>query len=255
MKRLAVYLLFLFSGIGVFALDGREVMEKVDSRERGKSSHAVVRMDLIDKKGSVNTRNVEMYAAEDAKGLKKFLVIFHSPASVRNTRYLAVENEGREDDKWIFLPALKRVRRIAAAEGGNSFMGSDFTYDDMSDREVGKDIHVLLKEEKEGPADCYVVESKPKDPKDSQYSKRIAWVDKNRWIPIKIELYDKSGNLQKTALMDSIEKVQGFWTPLKTTMKNIQTGTATVLTMEKFAWDEGIPPGLFTSRFLETGRP
>ena len=257
MKRsigIATGLFILWIG-SLFALDGREIMDRVDKRPTGKTSHARVRMDLIDSKGKVNTRSVEMFTVKDEKDLKKLVILFHAPASVKNTRYLAVENEGRDDDKWIYLPALKRVRRIAASEGGSSFMGSDFTYDDMSDRDVDRDNHKLLREEKLDSYQCYVVESSAKDPKDSQYSKRISWVAKEFWIPVKIELYDKKGNLLKIATMDKIDTLQGYVTPLQTTMKNLQKGTATVLSMEKFAWDESLPSSLFTTRYLETGKP
>jgi len=257
MKRsigIAAGLFLLWVG-SLFALDGREIMDRVDKRPTGKTSHARVRMDLIDSKGQVNTRSVEMFTVKGEKDLKKLVIVFHAPASVKDTRYLAVENEGRDDDKWIYLPALKRVRRIAASEGGSSFMGSDFTYDDMSDRDVDRDNHKLLREEKLESYQCYVVESSAKDPKDSQYSKRISWVAKDLWIPVKIELYDKKGNLQKVATMDKIDTIQGFVTPLQTTMKNVQKGTATVLVMEKFVWDEPLPSSLFTTRYLETGKP
>lgn len=257
MKRsigIAAVLFLLWIG-SLSALDGREIMLQVDKRPIGKTSHALVRMDLVDSKGQVNTRNVEMFSVKDEKDLKKLVIVFHAPASVKNTRYLAVENEGRDDDKWIYLPALKRVRRIAASEGGSSFMGSDFTYDDMSDRDVDRDNHKLLREGSIGSYQCYVVESSAKDPQDSQYSKRVSWIAKELWIPVKIELYDKKGNLQKIATMDRIETFKGFVTPMQTTMKNVQKGTATVLVMEKFAWDAPIPSSLFTTRYLETGKP
>ncbi|MFQ3621019.1 MAG: outer membrane lipoprotein-sorting protein [Spirochaetales bacterium] len=239
----------------LFPLDGREVMVNVDKRPTGNTSRALVKMDLVDSKGKVNSRSVEMFTVKDEKDLKKMVVVFHAPASVKDTRYLAIENEGRDDDKWIYLPALKRVRRIAASEGGSSFMGSDFTYDDMSERDVDKDDHKLLREEPLGQYSCYVIESAAKDPKDSQYSKRISWIAKDLWVPIKIELYDKRGSLQKVATLDKIEMLQGFVTPLQTTMKNVQKNTSTILTMEQFVWNEAIPAGIFTTRFLETGKP
>lgn len=249
-KIFGLFCILCVAGPALSAMDGREIMNRVDTRAKGATSHALVRMDLVDRKGSVNSRTVEMYATEDTKGPKRMTIVFYEPASVRNTRYLS-----SGDDRWIYLPALKRVRRIAASEGGGSFMGSDFTYDDMSDRDVDRDTHILLREEKLGTSNCHVVESFPVDPKDSQYSRRIAWVDADRWLPLKIELYDKSGNLLKTAEMEKTENIQGFWTPMRTVMRNVRTGTATVLDMVKFVWNEELPAGLFTTRFLETGRP
>ncbi len=255
LRKYAVTALFLLSPLVLRALDGRDVMRMVEDRDRGTSTRASVRMDLVDRKGAAGVREIEMFGVEDAGGLKKIVVVFNAPASVRNTRYLAAENAGRDDDKWIFLPALKRVRRIAASEGGSSFMGSDFTYDDLSGRDIDEDEHLLLREEKEAGEDCYVVESRPRVPGKSQYGRRISWIDKTRLIPLKIELYDKADRLLKIAGIGKIEKIQGYWTPTRTTMRNVQTGTSTTLTIGEFVWNETLPAGIFTQRYLETGRP
>ncbi len=255
-KRLFLTILSLILPMALlFPQSGDDIMRRVKDRETGSSSHALVQMELTDKKGVTSRRTLEMYGVKDSQGLNSMVVVFHEPASVRNTRYLAVENKGRDDDKWIFLPALKRVRRIAASEGGSSFMGSDFTYDDMSDREVEKDAHRLLREEQETGIDCFVVESVPKTGERTQYSRRVSWVDRERFLPLKIELFDRAGKLVKVATLEEIRKIQGYWTPTRTTMRNVQTGTATVLAMDKFVWDEALPAGIFTQRFLETGRP
>ena len=94
-------------------------------------------MDLVDKNGDVSSRRIEQYSMDDADDLGRVLMIFHAPASVKNTRFLVMEKEGdADDDQWIYLPAMQRVRRIAASEGSSSFMGSDFSYDDMSSRDI-----------------------------------------------------------------------------------------------------------------------
>ena len=126
-----------------------------------------------------------------------------SNASIAKTRFLQVENEiGKDDDKWIFLPALGRVRRISSSDKTSSFVGSDFTYGDMETREVSEDTHKLLKEEKYGKYDCYVVESVPVEKDDSQYSKRVTWVTKDSYVPVKAELYSKKTNINKGIKMN-----------------------------------------------------
>jgi outer membrane lipoprotein-sorting protein len=257
MKRKAfVVLLAGLAALAAFALDGREVIKNVKDRDTGSSTHALVQMDLVDKSGGINSRTVEMVGRKDAAGDQRMVVIFHRPASVANTRFLTLEHKGRDSDRWIYMPALKRVRRIAASEGGDSFMGSDFSYDDISqDRDVDKDEHKLLREERYQEQACYVVESTAKDQSASQYSRRVSWVAREMWLPLKIELYDKSNQLQKIATMEKVEKIQNIWTPMRTLMKNVQIGHSTVLAMQKYVYNENLPEGLFSNKFLETGKP
>ncbi|MFW5712353.1 MAG: outer membrane lipoprotein-sorting protein [Spirochaetota bacterium] len=251
---LAVALLLLAT-TGLFAIDGREVAENVYNRDTGDSMHSLVEMNLIESDGKISNRIVENWTKESEAGTASSVIVFHKPASVEGTRFLTIENEGRDDDQWIYLPGLGRVRRIAASEGDSSFMGTDFTYDDMQSRDVDEDSHTILREEQQADRDCYVVESVPKNPGDSQYSKRVQWVAKDIWIPVKVDFYDKSGDLLKTLIVERIEKVQGFWTTINTTMENQQTGHATELNIQKLVYNEDLPDGLFTTNFLRTGRP
>ncbi len=238
----------------LYAISGTEVAQNAHDRDNGDSTHALLQMDLVDKNGTVNSRIIETWAMEDEKGLDLMVMVFHKPASVASTRFLVVENEGRDDDKWIYLPALKKVRRIDSSEGSNSFMGTDLTYDDMETRKVEEDTHELLREEKIGENDCYVVKAVSIDPSNSQYSQRISWIDKNTWVPVKMELYDKKGSLEKVMTAEKIEQVQGYWTILKTSMKNVQTGHSTVLTMQKLVYNEKLARSLFSTQFLSAGR-
>lgn len=237
------------------ALTGTEVAEKVSNRPTGDSTHSLVKMVLIESDGSEKDRLVEEWSMENERGLSSSVIVFHEPASVKNTRFLMKERAAGDDDQWIYLPGLGRVRRIAASEGNSSFMGTDFTYNDMEGRDVADDTHTILREERQGGYDCYVVESVPKDPADSQYSKRIQWVAKENWIPVKVEFYDKSEELLKVLTIGRIEKVQGYHTAINTTMKNVQSGHATELNIQKLRYNEQLPDGLFTVHFLETGRP
>ncbi len=191
---------------------------------------------------------------ETEDDLSRLVIVFHRPASVEGTRFLVAENEDRDDDQWIYLPSLDRVRRIAGSEGGESFMGTDFTYDDLKTRDVDEDRHELLREEEFGGRECYVVESIPKDPDDSQYSKRVQWVAKDIWIPMKIELYDKSEDLLKVNTVEEVDQVQGYWTIMENVMENVQTGHKTRLDIQKIRYDEDLNPNLFSKNFLRTGR-
>ena len=117
-------------------------------------------------------------------------MFFKAPADVKNTSFLNYSyDDDRDDDQWLYLPALKKVKRISGGSKEDYFMGSDFTYEDMEKRSPNKDSHKLLKTETLNGEVCYVIESTPKE--EGQYSKRVAWVIKDKWIPLKIEFYDE----------------------------------------------------------------
>jgi outer membrane lipoprotein-sorting protein len=249
----ATAILFLLT-IPLQAQTGREIMQQAADKDMGDTTHTLVQMDLIDKNGTVSNRVVEMFGKENSEGSAMIMVIFHRPATVKGTRFLSITNEGRADDMWIYLPSLKRVRRIAASEGGESFMGTDLTYDDMGSKDVDNDDHTLVGEEDVDGYPCYVVESVPRDPSESEYSRRKTWVSREMLIPIRMELFDKEGALLKVLTVSEIENIQGFWTPKITRMTNVQENHSTVLTMERVIYNENLPDGIFTTRFLQTGR-
>ncbi|MGM0675777.1 MAG: outer membrane lipoprotein-sorting protein [Spirochaetota bacterium] len=253
-KTVSLIVLTLFVASTAAAIDGREVAEHVENRDDGETGHSLVNMDLIDEGGNTRSRIIEEWSMETEDDLSRLVIVFHRPASVEGTRFLVAENEDRDDDQWIYLPSLDRVRRIAGSEGGESFMGTDFTYDDLKTRDVDEDRHELLREEEFGGRECYVVESIPKDPDDSQYSKRVQWVAKDIWIPMKIELYDKSEDLLKVNTVEEVDQVQGYWTIMENVMENVQTGHKTRLDIQKIRYDEDLNPNLFSKNFLRTGR-
>jgi len=237
----------------LFALNGTEVIQSAHDVETGKTTHSAVQMDLISADGSVDRRLVEEWRMEE-NDLNKMIMVFRKPASVANTRFLQIENDDRGDDKWIYLPALKRVRRIAASDGEKSFMGTDITYDDMETRDVERDTHQLLGEETVDQWNCYKVKSMAKDPEDSQYGYRISWIDKETYVPVKVAMYDKQEELLKVLEVKKLEKVNAYWTPMDTLLTNVQTGHSTRVTFLKVVFDEPLNPRMFTTTFLERGK-
>ncbi len=238
---------------GLFAITGTEIAQNAHDVKDPATTHAAVKMDLVSANGDVDSRMVEEWSTEDGD-LESTVMVFRSPASVANTRFLQKENDGRDDDRWIYLPALKRVRRIAASDGGKSFMGTDMTYDDMGSRSVDQDTHELIGEETYESWDCYKVKGQAKDPEDSQYAYRITWFDKATWYPVKIEMYDKSEQLEKVMVVERLENIDGYDTPMAVKMTNVQTGHYTEVTMMKIVFDEPISDRLFTTNYLEQGR-
>lgn len=265
-KKIMMLGLGILMTIPSFAITGTEVSQLARDRDTGKTVMAAMEMKLVSKSGKVESDRRLMtwgYKYDIEKDLSKVVMEFKSPASIAKTRFLQVENEiGKDDDKWIYLPALGRVRRISSSDKTSSFVGSDFTYGDMETREVFEDTHKLLKEEKYGEYDCYVVESVPVEKDDSQYAKRITWVTKEGYIPVKAELYSKKTNeIQKRlTVQGKLEKVQGIWSVFSTTMENLETGHKTLLDVAKkdgkylLRYNGKMNPKRFTQSFIKTGR-
>ncbi len=265
MKRIILISILIVSiTFTAFAITGKQVMQKVDNRETGSSRHALMGMDLVDSDGNVRARTLEVWSIKYNKNqdLDKVVMEFQKPDSIEDTRFLQVENEKRDDDKWIYLPALGRVRRIASNQGDQAFVGSDFTYDDMDSRDVEEDKHKLIKEEKYNGYSCWVVRSIPKNLQDSQYSKRISWITKKHLVPVKVEMYDKKSEelLKVMKVKKDIKKINGIWTPIYTVMENVQTDHSTRLYVKGnqkrlfIEYNKKISPKRFTKRFIKTGR-
>jgi outer membrane lipoprotein-sorting protein len=176
---------------------------------------------------------------------------FLSPTDVKGAGFLVWGQENRADDQWLYLPELKRIKKIAASTRNGSFMGSDFSYYDMEDRSVDEADHTLLRSEPCPDGECYVIESVEKDLGDAVYSKSVTWVRKDPLVPVKMELHDKKGVHLKTATLESYELVKQVWVARKVTMQNHKKGTSTVLEIRSVKIDEGLGDELFTQRALQ----
>ena len=256
MKLIFAVIAFSLAGNFAFAQDAASIIEK--SRDRIKADTISTRSKMIvtAKNGTVTERTIDQYSKKDSKGNNRAIIVFQDPASVKGTRFLTIENPGKDNDQWIFLPSLGKVRRIAASEGSGSFMGTDFSYDDISsvDRKADLDTHKTLREEKFRDKDCYVIESSPRDT-NYQYSKMIQWIDKSNFVTYKIELYDKKGSQVKLLEILELREVQGRLANMVTKMTTLAAGTSTSLNVGMLKYDDPIPEGVFTTNFLETGRP
>jgi len=237
------------------AITGREVMEEARDQDMGQTNHALIEMRLIDEDGDESLRVIEQYGKELADGVSGSVMIFHSPASVEGTRFLTIAKDDGADDQWIYLPALRRVRRIAASERDSEFMGTDFTYSDLSGGDIEDATYRLLREESIDGEATYVVEGIPTPDSNSSYSRLIQWVSKEKWLPIRVEFYDDDGELLKINTMTRVELVQGRWTVIANEMRNVQTGHSTIILIQRWVYDEQLPDSLFSTNFLRIGRP
>lgn len=256
MKRLVCVLAILPLAIGLaFAQSAEEIMRASRDRIKADTVSTRARMVISAKDGDLTERLVDQYTSATG-GVTKTVVVFQKPASVAGTRFLTITTPGKANDQWIFLPSLGKVRRVGASEGSANFMGTDLSYDDMAsaNRKADLDTYTLLREENLDGKPCWVIEAKPKE-SGYQYSRMIGWIEKATNISLKMELYDKKGSLQKIMEMSGVKDFQGRLTPTTTKMTSVQAKTSTTITIEIIKYDDPIPAGVFTERFLLTGRP
>ncbi len=240
-----------------FAQTGREIAQRVKDRPDGDTRQAEMVMKLINKRGSVRERKLISYSTDVGKDKKdrKSMMFFQYPGDVKGTGFLTWDYDeiGKDDDKWLYLPAMKKTRRISGSSAKKDyFMGSDFTYDDMGRRNVDEDTHNLIGEETLDGQKCWKLESTPKDSRDI-YSKKIAWIRQDCLIPVKVEFYDKMGKLQRRLEMSNIEKVDGFWVAKKMQMTNVQTEHQTVLEFINPKYNLPLDESKFNVTVLEKG--
>ncbi len=232
---------------------GREIMNLVDERPDGDDRHSIMKMTLVNKRGRERVRELESFSKDYGKD-KKAVMVFKAPADVKGTAFLSwdYDDPQREDDKWLYMPALRKVRRISGASRNEYFMGSDFTYDDMGDRNIDEDTHTLLGEEVVDGHKCWKVESIPVDPED-MYTRKIFWVDQKSHLVLKGEYYDKDG-LVKNYRVLTFDQQDGIWVVLKSEMDNVSRNHKTLMETSSIRYNTGIKDQVFKVSSLQRGR-
>ena len=254
MKRYLIILLVILLPFQAFAITADEVMKQSQAAffYQGKDFKARVLMKLISKGGQERIREFTMLRKNfgEPGGNQRYFIYFFQPADVKDMTFMVYKYPAKDDDRWLFVPAINMVRRIAAQDKRSSFVGSDFTYEDVSGRDIEDDAHVIVREERIGNRDCYVIKSTPKAA-DMDYSYKLSWIDKANLLPLKEEYYDRRGELFKVFTADEIKDVKGFPTVTKRMMKNLQSGHRTEVTFTKVDYNIGIEDSLFSERYLK----
>ena len=250
----AMIVMFSVFSSGAFALTADEIMKKSQAAFLYPGSDFKARdlMKLISKGGQERVREMMMLRKNygESRREQKYFMYFFQPADVRNMTFMVYKYPGKDADRWLFVPAINMVRRIAAQDKRSSFVGSDFTYEDISGRNLEDDTHSIVKEEKIGTRDCTVIKSTPKAA-EMEYSYKLSWIDKATFLPITEEYYDKKGELYRVFSADEIKDVKGNPTITKRTMKNLLSGHMTEVTFLKADYNVGIEDSLFTERYLK----
>jgi len=250
--------LWLLAGLALFARISNAQTPPADEIVKRASSalyqaagdfQADVTMTLANARGAKRERRLRMLRINlGEQGEQRYLVVFDSPADVRGLGFLVWKYPKREDDRWLYFPALKVVKRVAADDKRSSFVGSDFTYEDISGRDLEEETHAFVREEKIDDRQVYVIESKPKQV--TTYSRRVSWIDIERWLPLKEEYFDTRDSLARIFKAEKIESIDGQWTVTSRSMTTVQSKHRTEVIFGNVRYDAGLGEELFTERSL-----
>jgi len=220
---------------------GLEIAVEADRRDTGfHDSQAAMRMILRNKRGDESTREIRVRTLEQLDDGDKSLTIFDKPADVRGTNFLTFTHKTGPDDQWLYLPALKRVKRISSRNKSGPFMGSEFAYEDLSSQEIEKYTYKYLRDEACGELQCFVIERIPVD-RYSGYTRELAWLDQQEYRPQKIVFYDRKNAKLKTLVYSNYQQyLDKYWRAHDMFMENHQTGKSTRLVWEEYSFQSGL---------------
>jgi hypothetical protein len=259
---LAVVLSALVPPAGVQRLTPDEVARRVRDRETGRDSRAALRMKLFDRRGRTRDRALTFLTLKGTGDAgDRLLIRFTYPNDIRGTGFLVWEHPKGEDERFLYLPSLGRVRRIAGSEAQNSFVGSDFSYEDIGGREFDEYTYAFTGADAEQaswtgpdgrPRPAYRLESRRKDAS-VEFPRSVSLVLKDTFVVVQADVFNRRDEAQKQYTVQRLEAVQGIWSVLASTMTNDLDRTKTELAVEKIEYNVGLKADVFTRRELEAG--
>jgi outer membrane lipoprotein-sorting protein len=234
---------------------GLEIAEQRKAVDMGwGDSVATMEMLLRNKQGESSSRLMRLKSLEVDDDGDKGLTIFDEPRDVKGTAFLNHSHVSKSDDQWLYLPALKRVKRISSRNKSGPFMGSEFAYEDLSSFELGKYTFNYIEDAKIEGVDTFVLEQVPTD-KNSGYTMQKVWLDQQYYRPVQVEFYDRKGALLKTlSFQDYKQYLNQYWRAHTMSMQNHQTGKSTVLTTTDLAFQTGLKDKDFQKNTLKRAK-
>ncbi len=234
---------------------GLAIALEADRRDSGfKDSSAALEMTLKAANGTVVTREMRQKTLEVDGDGDKTIMVFDRPRDLKGTAILTYSHKTGDDDQWLYLPALKRVKRISSADKSGPFMGSEFAFEDLSSQEVEKYSYRYLGEEEVEGEMCFILERIPMDKK-SGYTRQVAWLDQVEYRVFKIDYYDRKSALLKTMVMKDFQQYLGqFWRAKEMIMHNHQTQKSTTLSYKGYQFQQGLTPQEFSRNALSNVR-
>lgn len=234
-------------------MDGRAIVNKVDKSNRAKDEKDFEDMVLVDEKGQRRSRTLITYFQTGQGDDDKTLVRFETPQNLRGTGLLAIET-GPDDDMWLYLPDLRKSKKIAGGTKSEPFVGTDFSNYDMRTEDLSGHEYKKIGEKEVNGRPCILVEATPKNEamaESTGYSKRIFSTDKERWVYVKMEFWDRQGKELKTTTIEDWKQYDGMWRGDKVTVENHQKKSKTIVTFPKREMNKGLGDDSFSKRALE----
>jgi len=257
---LELTLILLLSPLAAIAQSPEEkglaIAREADKRDTGFGNFtADMQMILMNKRGQKSERKIRVRTLEVKDDGDKSLTIFDTPRDVKGTAFLNFTHKAGDDDQWLYLPALKRVKRISSRNKSGSFMGSEFAYEDISSQEVEKYTFKWIRDETYENRECFVIEYYPVDKKNSGYTKQVAWLDKGQYRVWKVEHYDRKNSLLKTLTAKGFRQyLDKYWRSDEMHMVNHLTGKRTRLIMSNYKFRTGLKDSDFNQNSLRRVR-
>ena len=233
-----------------------QIARNVQDRDTGRDSRADLRMKLFDRRGRARERALTLLTLRRAEG-DRSLIRFTYPNDIRGTGFLVWEHPKGEDERFLYLPSLGRVRRIAGSEAQESFVGSDFSYEDIGGREFDDYTYTLLDENASWtpaggqPRAAYRLESRRRD-SSVEFPRVVSLVLKDSYVVVQADVYNRRNEKQKVYTVGRLEQVQNIWTVLASVMTNDLDRTRTELSIDKIAYNTGLTESAFSRRELES---
>ena len=254
MRSVLILLVLICSTGYIKAQTAKEISENATEVMDMTSMEIVSTLKIYDQKGRVRVREIAT-ATRKFNGVSKTIIKFLSPADVKGTAMLIYDHQDQADDMWIYLPALRKTRRIIASEKGKSFMGSEFTNADMSKPDMDDFTYkTLSKENYEGKL-CWKIESVCKNEaieEENGFQKRISWIEDKTWLVRKIEFYDAFGDLHKVQrIKDYKKQANGKFFAFYMEKENVQNDRKSVLTISKFQSNSVMKEAAFAPALLD----
>ncbi len=234
---------------------GLAIAVEADRRDTGfHDFRAELTMLLRNKHGEESIREMRSRSIEVEGDGDKTMIIFDQPRDVKGTALLTFSHKVDADDQWLYLPALKRVKRIASRNKSGPFMGSEFAYEDLASQEVEKYTYRYIKDDELNGEAMFLIERDPVD-EYSGYRRQLVWIDQVEYRPMKIEFYDRKDSLLKTLIFKGYQQyLDRYWRAREMFMENHQTGKTTLLTWLQYEFQVGLTDSDFTKNSLKRAK-
>jgi outer membrane lipoprotein-sorting protein len=233
---------------------GTQIMEAVENRNDGRTQLSKVALEINPKQGTKRLRELVLMRKE-GENVTKLVVFFLAPSDVRDSAFLVFDRRGADDLRWLYLPAIGQVRQLSAQSNRQSFFGSDFVYEDLTNRDPDLDTHKLVATQRIDEWDCWVVDSTPKNTRGLDFASYRSWVWKTADLIVRQEYLDSAGKPVRRGQVHAVKKIQDIWTWHQGTMTDVKSGSSTKIEISDVRYNTELPDERFSESQLGRGAP